>query len=232
MDYWNLDINTLIISERETASHYHFAVGRMWRLVGLEKKLHVPLSYSAFEFRLAIERYLFEYFFLIRHRRGFSKKEERECSSITRLIKAIYNHEGGRDKFYKRMKFNLHCITADPNLNDSYKAFPNGFPTLFSLDDLHSYWIKLSEYCHRQLEPEETWKSKGEVWVNNGYNLLFEIENHLSELFKTNSHCWFSIDAMEEEYKDLNDKFCSNLINEEELRNKLLMLSKRYSAKS
>jgi len=231
VDYTKLNIVTLIQSDRETASHYHFAVGRMWRLIGIQNNLHVPLSYAAFEFRLSIERYLFEYFYLIRHRRGFSKSEERECSSIARLIKAIYQHEGGKARFLKRLRFNLICIQSEAKFVNNERDFPNGLPIEISLDYLHKLWIKLSEFCHRQLEPNETWKSKGERWVKNGYDILIEAEEHLTLLFRTNSHCWLSIDGMKEQYKTLNDEFCASSITEEEMKSRLLALSKKYNTK-
>ena len=98
-------LKDILERERETSSGYHFLMGRAWRLLGEEKNLHSPLAYAAFEYRCAIERCLFELFYLIRdtHFSSDDLKATKQCSS---LVKIILRSEGGKLKLQRKMMFN------------------------------------------------------------------------------------------------------------------------------
>ena len=58
-------IEDYINNKREVTLEYHLLAAREWRRYGEQDQLHTPLIYSAFEYRCAIERFVFEIFVLM-----------------------------------------------------------------------------------------------------------------------------------------------------------------------
>ncbi len=211
----------LLNKDRKTDSGYHTQIGREWRLFGEPQKLHNPLVYSAFEFRMAIERFLFEFFYIMK-KRFFSKRDERKVSSVDKLIKAIYFEVGGQKNLIKRLRFNR--IVAELQIINGHYLTGRNLPSVFEIDILDKYWQKLSNYCHKQLQPEITWISMGNDWVNNGYNLLNEVENYLFKVTIENSIGWVNMDNVEIELKDALKDYLDNAIDENTLKLRLSLI--------
>ncbi len=84
---------------------------------------------------------------------------------------------------------------------------------------LYKYWSGLSEYCHKQLKPEETWKS--EKWIIKGYEFLNKVEDYLWKIFANKFLAWLKVKSMPEELKNERLLFLDEKINESELKRRL-----------
>lgn len=204
-----------IENNRETFSGYHIRIARNWRLFGNAKSMHTPMVYSAFEFRMAIERYLFEFYYLLKIRKEFGNKEENKAISMKSMIQAIYMVTGGNVKLNKRLKFN-RILANNQKLNGFYLRGKN-LPSIFDINILHKYWSKLSGYCHQQLKPINTWESSNNDWVKKGYDFLDEVENYLLKITQENSMGWFNINDAESVIKTALLDFLSDKIDESTL---------------
>jgi hypothetical protein len=217
------EIIKIIDKNRETSSSYHLRLAREWRLYGGHKQLHNPLAYSAFEFRMAIERFLFEFYYLLNKREGFGDKEAKKASSLKNLIKAICLKVDNKEILMKRLKFN-RIVAENQIVNGSYLRGPN-LPSVFDIDLLYNYWQKLSNYCHKQLKPESTWESFGNGWVNKGYELLNEVEDYLFNIMVKNSMGWFNFDDNQDEMKTAQAEYISGKIDDDALNIRIRIMT-------
>ena len=168
------ELINLINQERiAPTSDFHGMCGRKWRLYGEKKLLHFPIVYSAFEFRMSMERYLLELLLLIK-KSNLNKKEMN--NDFSQLVKAIYKTKGkdGKKKLKKHIYFNYIYNELIP-----IEYRPYGSLAIVDIEKVNKYWNKLNKYCHRQLETKNTWDNK--KWVIDGYKLLNEVENYLWE---------------------------------------------------
>jgi hypothetical protein len=90
---------------------------------------------------------------------------------------------------------------------------------------LERYWSGLSEYCHRQLKPNATWKSMGNTWLLRGYRLLNEVENYLWEIMVDSRIGWVHTDTLEPETFQARTDFVNGNITESELRTRMALMS-------
>lgn len=94
-------------------------------------------------------------------------------------------------------------------------------PKRLSIPDigkLHKYWQKLSDYCHRQLEPKFTWDSN--EWIEKGYELLKEVESYLWKISIEEEYGWVSKSRLIEELQDERTRFINDTnITEETIKN-------------
>jgi hypothetical protein len=192
-------------------------MGRGWRIIGEEAHLHSPLAYSAFEFRCSIERTLIEFFVLIRDHK-LSDTDLKSMNSIASVRRAIYRAVGGKLKLERAMLFNRIF------------SQPDGVPPQYSIaildiDQLIQYWSRLSEYCHRQLKPNETWQSMGDQWLLDGYALLNEVEKYLWEITITSHVGWVSRADQQPEVRQAYDEFLARKITESDLVTRLRLMT-------
>jgi hypothetical protein len=69
---------------------------------GKTLKIHHPLSYFAFEYRRAFDKYLFGLYYLIMKRNDFDKKKAFEnASTLKKLISTVYSETYGKEMFQK-----------------------------------------------------------------------------------------------------------------------------------
>ena len=106
-----MELNRILKGARETSGDYHAAVGMAWRRFGEKDLLHSPLVYSAFEFRLAIERYVFEIYYLILRdgmisAEGFTDEELKKIDRFSSLIKILHENSGNKLKLKRAFVFN------------------------------------------------------------------------------------------------------------------------------
>jgi len=206
-------IQKFIKNKRNTVqSDYHARVGREWRILGEPDKLHAPLSYSAFEFRIAMERCLLELLYLIKNK-SLSDKELKY--DIAQIKKALYKSQGpantGKNKLTRRMNFNS---IYQKNVG-SQMGWPKNPIAIVDVDKVVRFWNNLSKYCHRQLNAENTWGNPS--WVNNGYELLNEIEIYIWEIMVNKSVGWLEPDSLPSEIQKLASDYVEEKIDETSL---------------
>ncbi len=223
-----MDIDDILKKPRQTSGDYHAAAGVAWRKYGEKDLLHSPLVYSAFEFRLAIERYVFEIYYLILRDELISDDDLtdenlKKIDNFSSLIKLIHENAGNKLKLYKAFIFN--------------RVFAKIFtplPKRLSVPDigkLHKFWQKLSDYCHRQLQPEITWDS--DDWIKKGYELLGDVESYLWEISIKEEYGWVSKPSLTPDLQEEREKFIDDRHMTEkqlELRMKLMKPALDYRA--
>ncbi len=213
-------IQNFIKNKRDTVqSDYHARVGREWRILGESQQLHAPLSYSAFEFRIAMERCLLELLYLVNNKKLSDKELKYDIAQIKR---ALYKNQGsantGKNKLAKRMKFNS---IYQKNVG-SQMGWPNNPIAIVDVDKVVRFWNKLSKYCHRQLNADSTWGNPR--WVKNGYLLLNEIESYIWEIMVNRSVGWLEPDSLPLEIQNLASDYVEEKIDESSLDMRLRII--------
>ncbi len=191
-------------------------MGRGWRIIGEQDRLHSPLAYSAFEYRCSIERIMIELFVLVRDKK-ISKTDLRTMNSISNVRKAIYQTFGEKKQFERTQIFNR--LYSQGN-----NSPPEIWIAIVDIELLEKYWSKLSEYCHRQLKPHETWESMGNQWLINGYKLLNEVETYLWSINVTSHVGWVQPSTMQPEMREALKEFVSGRILQSTLETRLTIM--------
>lgn len=210
-------LEDIVERKRDASAGYHLVVGRGWRLIGEKKKLHSSLAYAAFEYRCAIERCLFELFYLIRDKR-FSSRDLKVSERFNGLVRAILTSEGGKRKLQRKMIFNRLCA--------KHGGFPSKYrPAIIDIGKMRRFWSKLSEYCHKQLEPKKTWESLGSTWVSHGYQMLNEVESYLWEVMVNSKIGWVSIHSIPPEVAQAGLDYVEGRITESALDTRMDLMA-------
>lgn len=211
------DLTKIVETQRDVTAGYHLVVGRGWRLLGEGRFLHSPLAYGAFEYRCCIERVLVE-LLAIMNAGNLNHRQLAALRTVTALRKAIYSSAGGPERFRRRMR--AHQIWAQEG------GAPRGTHiALVDVEKLHVFWRSLSEYCHRQLRPKETWASKGESWIQLGYKLLNEVEDYMWEIEIQGHIGWVRLEEQEVEAREAVLDFVEGRSNETEFRLRLRIMA-------
>lgn len=200
-----MELTEILKEPRETSGDYHVAAGMAWRRYGEKDLLHSPLVYSAFEFRLGIERYALEIYYLILKDglisgAGFTNEELKKIDRFSSLIKLLHENAGNKSKLFRAFVFN--------------SVFTGVFSPLrkrLSIPDIgrfHDYWQRLSVYCHRQLQLKITWKSGD--WIKKGYELLNEVESYLWEISVKEAYGWVSKSTLTSDLQDERERFIND----------------------
>lgn len=210
------DLDRIIKGDRSTASYYHFHVARGWRIIGESRLLHSPLSYSAFEFRSAIERIVVELLVLIK-KGNVSPAELEQIQRFSGLRNFLLTSAGGKRTLYRALRFNriLTQIIGVP---------ANLCPSVPDITVLEKYWTRLSEYCHKQLSPYTTWESQGNHWIHIGYALLKEVENYLWQITISSPLGWFREETLPQDLIPTRTQFIEGSIEENALVTRIKLL--------
>ena len=106
-----MTFDDIVINNRETNSSFHLKLAQNWRIRGEPKLLHSPLIYAAFEYRLAIERIVFELYFLMEKEnllpgKLFSKAELKKVDSFSSITKIIFQNAKNKNLLFRALIFN------------------------------------------------------------------------------------------------------------------------------
>lgn len=213
----DFDINRIEHEPRAVSAAYHFMMARGWRIIGEQDHLHSPLAYSAFEFRCSIERTMIELFVLVRNKRP-SDGDLKAMNSITTVTKAIYRAVGGKLKLQRAMVFN--------RIFSQVEGVPQEYwISIVDIERLLRFWGQLSEYCHRQLKPSETWESMGDQWLLDGYAVLNEVETYLWEITVKSHVGWVQPADQQPEARQAYVGFLEGRITEPDLLTRLQIMA-------
>jgi hypothetical protein len=147
---------------------------------------------------------------------------------FTSLVTAVLTSEGGKKKLQRKMILNRLCA--------KYGRLPRRhWPAIIDVGKMQGFWSRLSDYCHKQLEPKTTWESMGSTWVHNGYELLNEVETYLWEIMITSKIGWAPINSLPPEVTQFGLDYVEGRITESalEIRMDLMapILEKRFRQK-
>lgn len=191
----------------------HFYMGRKWRLHGTKNNdLAFPLLYSSLEFRLCIERLVFEIYIMLATSNmitnAFNEDELRRIdNSFISMTHVITENSGNRKNFRNYFIFCKHHAIRLTNFRVN--------PSIPDLNTLESKWRDLSKYLHYTQNPENTWANPD--WIKRGYEILYEVESYIYNLMFKNAVVTVQVDTMPEELKELLYKFLNEQIDENQL---------------
>ncbi|MGH7872998.1 MAG: hypothetical protein ACREQO_12360 [Candidatus Binatia bacterium] len=179
---------------REVTFDWHIVQATKWLDFDAGRELDSVLVHTAVELRAAIERYILELLYLLKEGK-LSADEEKRCRSITGIFALM--KEG--DPFYRRtIEFTRLVVSITP-----------GLPEITVVDTayLNRKWQDLSEYCHMQFRPEETFQSQGRRFQKQGFALLREVLQKFHE-WRVESNCAvLARSSLPDEVRDVYDKF-------------------------
>ncbi len=211
-------LKDVLEENRNATADYHARLGRFWRMFGKPDKLHAPLAYAAFEFRVAMERMLLELLYVINNQRLSKDELKYDCR---RLQKALYKTQSrgrdGKEKLQRRMEFNaIYAKHLPPPFKLPKRA------AIIDIDKISKFWGKLSEYCHRQLKAKNTWGDIG--WVNNGYELLNEVESYVWDMMVDYQVGWFEPTSLPKRIQEVAKDFIEGKIDKNSLDIRLRLI--------
>ena len=91
--------------KRNIAINYHYEEGKAWIANSRRGKRCTALSYAAFEFRLAIERIIFQYWYTINNN-DINTENINDVRAFKRMQNKIYEIGGYQEKIIKYQAFN------------------------------------------------------------------------------------------------------------------------------
>ncbi len=185
---------------REVTFDWHIVQAKKWIEFDGGRELDSTLVYAAVELRAAIERYVFELLYLLKEGE-LSGDEEKRCRSITGIFALMQE----TDPFYRRtIEFTKLVVSITP-----------GLPEITVVDTayLNRKWQNLSEYCHMQFRPEETFGSPSRKFQKQGFALIREVIQKFHD-WKVESNCAvLARSSLPEEVRDVYDKFIHEKID-------------------
>jgi len=211
-------LKVIIKEKRHTGADYHAYVGRAWRLIGNPNKLHAPLAYAAFEFRIAMERSLLELLYLIKKQRLTEKEMKNDFGQV---VKALYKSQSrtgdGKEKLGRRIKFNSIYCKYIPAPYRPPKNIAN-----IDIDKINNFWTFLSQYCHRQLNEKNTWSNK--EWLIKGYDIAKNVEDYIWEIMVKSSIGWIELCSLPKQIEEQAIEYIDGVIDESSLESRLRII--------
>jgi hypothetical protein len=189
-----MDVPELLREPRHVSAGYHLLAGQAWRRQGESLKQHAPVVYAALEYRCAIERAVLELYLLVAPGAADAPDKLRDFGS---LVAQVHQNAGNKRKLWRVLSF-----------NETYARAVMSLPLTMAVPDigsLHNTWQRLSDYCHRQLDPKETWNSG--TWVTAAYSFLAAAEEDLWELIMVQRRGWLHVDTMPPEMRAERSRF-------------------------
>ncbi|MFC1481078.1 hypothetical protein ACFL6E_02400 [Candidatus Neomarinimicrobiota bacterium] len=214
-------LDHLVMSNRGVDANFHLEQGNDWHQIGYPSLLHSPLIYAAFEYRCAIERIILELYDLMKEL-NIATEEFSSLKNISDIIKKIRQLEGGsHDAAARAIRFNA-VYFKEMIAEMAEKAGISKEMAEPDLRKLSKLWGHLSEYCHGQMLPAETWNSP--EWVKKGYALLDEALEYLRALKIEKHFGYMGESSLPTEALDLKKKFIDEEINESALITRLRIM--------
>lgn len=154
-------------TRRQTELSYHFREGKAWLASSNSGKNTTALSYAAFEFRLAIERIILQYWSGIAPG-GAEEITFESIRSYKSIEKRIFQIAGHQKEINAKFEFARLLIQA--------LKIPWEIPTP-DIRRFSSYWHECSEFCHIAW----TLASSNAEIVSMAYNGLLTISDFLNK---------------------------------------------------
>lgn len=209
----NKDLD-FVYEERENSAGFHLMIAQKWRRFGEPKKLHHPLVYAALEYRMSIERIVFELYALMKQLKYVSMEQEKKLENLHSVITQIMEITEN-SKYLRRMLLFHSILFNDESQLSGKLAVPD-------IGLLKKHWHSLSDFCHKRISPHSSWESV--EYVNKGYELLNVVENYLWEIKVKNNFGLYRMDSWQPEVLELADDFINSKIDEESIKTRLRLM--------
>lgn len=210
----SLTLQDVIEKERLVSLDYHASAGREWLEKGSSDQLHSPLLYAAFEFRMALERFLLELWVCLQDQiPGADHVEGRSAKGMVYLMQdygvSIGNETKAdrKERLKRALQFN-HLI-SEHLLKDSPLDRPLYVP---DLDYVIKLWERLSDYCHARVKDEFTESS--DSYVQGGYDLLHEVMDFLTDALRRHHFGGIAVNTLPPESQHLRDRYLNGEVDD------------------
>jgi hypothetical protein len=203
-----------INTPRENSANFHLMTAQKWRRYGEPKKLHHPLVYAALEYRLAIERIVFELYALLKRLRKVTIEEEKRLENLSSIITQIMDITEN-SKYLQRMLEFHSILFSDETHFKGELAVPK-------IRLLKNHWHALSEFCHKRINPHSSWESK--EYVEKGYKILNEVENYLWEIKVEKHFGLYRMDTWQPEVIKLAEDYINSKIDKQAVKTRLNLM--------
>lgn len=199
---------TFLEQNREVTFDWHITQALKWLKFDNGRKLDSTLIYACVDLRIAIERYILEFLILLKSGK-FTEAEISRCRSIN----GIFSLMRETDLFYRKTaEFTLLIASITPEIPEI---------TIVDTSYLRRKWEELSEYCHKQLEPSDSYGSNNREWQSKGFQLIDEIISRFRE-WKIQSNVAILLpDTMDEETRYIYDRFANDEITSSQAKKML-----------
>lgn len=138
------------------------------------------------------------------------------------LIRVLHEDAGNRRALYRALIFNriFAKIFVSPGL---HLSIPD-------IGKLSKYWGDLSDLCHRQLKPEESWNSLD--WIANGYAFVKEAEDYLVDISVTQAFGWCDKNSLGADLASERESFVLGNNDEKSLETRMILMKPVIEMKS
>jgi len=196
---------------REVTFDWHIVQAKKLLEFDGGRELDSILVYAAVELRAAVERYIFELLYLLKESK-FSKDEEKRCRSITGIFALMKETD---PVYRKTIEFTKLVVSITP-----------GLPEITVVDTayLNRKWQDLSEYCHMQFRPEETFGSQSRKFQKQGFALIREVIQKFYEWKVESNSAILARSSLPEEVRDVYDKFIREEIDTGQAKRMLVLI--------
>jgi len=190
--------------QRHPALNYHFEEGKAWLEVSNDGKNTSALSYAAFEFRLAIERIVLQYWTALvpGGAEEITFKSIRSYKSIEKEIVEIAGHQKEINSQFEFARLLIQAL-----------KIPWKIPTP-DIGKFSGYWHECSELCHIAW----TLASANQELVFIAYRNLLEISDFLKEHVE-GVVTWAKIADMP--FREIQDDFVAGRVTADDVLNHL-----------
>lgn len=206
------NISQINFLEENRQVNFDWHIARVSRFLQYDNNRNLDniLVYAAVDLRIAIERYLLELLVLLRMNGTdgeiFTPQEKRRIRSM----KGIFALMQETDPFYRKtFRFTQLLCEFTPEL-----------PPLSIIDTayLRRKWEELSNYCHKQLDPADTFTSQDQEFQRNGFALIREVLDRFWNWGQGRATGIISKSSMDEETLGVYNRFINDEIDENQVR--------------
>jgi len=189
---------------REKNIDYHYFEGKKWLSKSHNGERSTALAYAAFEFRLALERIIFQYWYILKSD-DIKDKDINDIRSFKTMQNRIYEISGYQKIINKKFEFAripLEMLKIKP--------------TLITPDfgKMHKNWSDCSELCHLGW----TLVADDKKIVKEQYITLTNISIFLTDCIN-GLVSWVKI--KDQAHKELEEQFVNEEISTDQVREKL-----------
>lgn len=198
----------ILTSPRGVTSAWHLQQAKRLLDFDADRHLDTVLVYAAIELRTAIERYLCELLLLLRSGE-VTDEDAHQCRKIGGVFRLIKD----ADPLYRKtITFTNIIASTHPQLSDI---------KMVNTSRMQRFWSDLSEFCHKQLDPEQTFKSPGRDFQDKGFALLNEVLSFFSSSAVHGIGMMMLRSSMEPEVQQIYDDFVKDMITENDAKQML-----------
>jgi len=200
----------LLEEPREVASDWHIRQAKRLLDFDAGRQLDTVLVYAALELRAAIERTFLEILYLLKEQ-PLADEEIKRARSRSGLLALLRETDAS---YRKTIEFTQLVAAVTPGL-PAVSAIDTGY--------LNRKWQELSEYCHLQVKPADTFRSPNREFQRQGFALLDEVLGRFLEWRVNASMGVLQRSSMPEETRSIYDSFVADQIDADQARRMLVI---------